>query len=242
MLSKTLTPIDGHPIGCHPLVKNLLKACYNLNPPKAKYAATWDPEIVLSFVSTLGQNQTLDLPTLSQKTSILLALASLFRVSELASIDTASLSFSDSGVGFSLRRLRKAQHNGPLQSVFISAFPDPSRCPVSALRAYVERTSPHRNDVNSKSLFIALISPFHSVSSNTISRWIRTIMLSAGIDTSIFGAHSTRGAAASRASAAGVGTDSILRLGHWARESTFARFYKRNVDSSVASAVFGEQA
>lgn len=63
MLSKTLTPIDGHPIGCHPLVKNLLKACYNLNPPKAKYAATWDPEIVLSFVSTLGQNQTLDLPT-----------------------------------------------------------------------------------------------------------------------------------------------------------------------------------
>ena len=153
-----------------------------------------------------------------------------------------ALAFSDSGVRFSLRRLRKAQHSGPLQPVFISTFPDPFRCPVAALRDYVERTSPRRNGLNTNSLFIALISPFRAVSSATISRWIRSIMLSAGIDTAVFSAHSTRGAAASRASAAGVGTDSILRLGHCAHESTFARFYKRNVDSSVAAAVFGEQA
>ena len=33
MLSKSLPHIDRRPVGIHPLVMTLLKACYNLNPP-----------------------------------------------------------------------------------------------------------------------------------------------------------------------------------------------------------------
>ena len=122
----------------------------------------------------------------------------------------------------------------------IPSFSDPVRCPVAALQSYVERTNSHRVGACANSLFFSLKSPFKAVTPNTISRWIRTIMLSAGVDTSVFGANSTRGAAASRASVAGAHVDSILRSGHWARASTFFRFYKRSVGTSVASAIFGE--
>jgi hypothetical protein len=48
-----------------------------------------------------------------------------------------------------------------------------------------------------------------------------------GINTAIFSAHSVRGAASSKAAAAGVPIQSILNQGHWASESTFAKFYRR---------------
>ena len=70
---------------------------------------------------------------------------------------------------------------------------------------------------------------------STIGRWIKDQLKEAGIDTSILSAHSTRGAAGSKAFANGVPLKSILNQGHWARESTFAKFYQRdvNVDRNV---------
>lgn len=239
MLSRTLPHVNGRPIGVHPLVKNLLTACYNLNPPKPKYSGTWDPDLVLRHLSPVGPNSELPLPVLSQKVVILVALACLLRVSEIASIDASSLSFSSTGAKFTLLRLRKAQRSGAFQSFSLPAFSNSSCCPVEALRSYVDRTAPRRNNTNINYLFIALISPFKMVTASTISRWIRRILLSSGIDTQVFGAHSARGAGASKALASGASVDGILRSGHWARESTFARFYKRNVDSSVATAVIG---
>jgi hypothetical protein len=37
MLSMKLGPIDHFQVGSHPLVVKLLRAAYNLNPPKPKY-------------------------------------------------------------------------------------------------------------------------------------------------------------------------------------------------------------
>ena len=63
----------------------------------------------------------------------------------------------------------------------------------------------------------------------TVGLWIKEQLSAAGIDTSVFYAHSTRGAASSKAAAAGVPIQLILDTGHLARQSTFARFYKRKV-------------
>ena len=66
-------------------------------------------------------------------------------------------------------------------------------------------------------------------------------MKNAGVDTSIYSAHSTRGASASKAVANGVSIDSVLQTANWSRESTFTRFYHRNVAShTVASAILDE--
>ena len=237
MISKTLPPLDGLPVGVHPLVKKLMSACYNLNPPRPRYESTWDTEVVIKFVKESDENVGLSLATLSQKAVTLLALASFLRVGELASIGFQSVVFSDGRVRFSLLNARKAQHDGPLQSFVLEELPDEKSCPVRALRAYVDRTAVRRNGVNINYLFISLRSPFAAVRPSSISRWIKTFMTAAGVDTSIFGAHSTRGAGASKAAANGVGIDSVLRAGHWARESTFRRFYRREVEPSVASVV-----
>ena len=56
-------------------------------------------------------------------------------------------------------------------------------------------------------------------------------MSSAGIDTKVFSAHSTRGAATSKAKSAGVSTGDILKAANWSTTSTFCRFYHRPVNS-----------
>ena len=101
----------------------------------------------------------------------------------------------------------------------------------------MDRTACRCNNTNIKYLFVALIAPFKQVTTSTVSRWIRKILHSAGVDTQVFGAHSARGAGASKALTSGASMDTILRSGKWSRESTFARFYKRNVKTSVATAV-----
>lgn len=242
MLSETLPAVGGYKVGSHPLVKDLLSGCYNVNPPKPKSTSTWDPSRVLFLFDSMEENGSLSLSELSHKTVTLIALTSLFRVSEIASINLNSLIFSSSGIHLSLLRPRKAQHSGPLQSIFIARFSCLKRCPVAALEDYVNRTSQLRIENRMDSpLFIALIVPHAPVTANTISRWIKTVLRLAGIDTSVFSAHSTRGAAASSAAAKGISVDAILKAGSWARESTFNRFYRKQVlETSVASAVLGE--
>jgi hypothetical protein len=68
-----------------------------------------------------------------------------------------------------------------------------------------------------------------------MSGWIRSSLKAAGVDTTVFKAHSTRGAAASKALASGLSLDSILKAGQWSRESTFSKFYQRDILPSVAS-------
>ena len=231
MLSKSLPHIDGRPVGTHPLVMTLLKACYNLNPPRPKYNSTWNPDVVLSYIMDLGDNPSLPLAVLSQKVVVLIALACFLRVSDLASIDHSSVIFSASGAQFAQHKFRKSQHTGPLPVFTLPIFPVANICPVGDLRVYLSRTEGRRGSDNINSLFIATIAPFKGVTSNTIAHWVRSLLSSAGIDVIVFGAHSTRGAAA------GVSVDSILQTGQWAHESTFARHYKRDLRTSVASVV-----
>lgn len=61
-----------------------------------------------------------------------------------------------------------------------------------------------------------------------------------GIDPTVFKADSTRGAAASSAANAGVKMDTILQTVHWAKESTFSQFYRRDaLAEGISWAVLG---
>ena len=90
------------------------------------------------------------------------------------------------------------------------------------LRAYEERTQPFRtsSSVDFKSiLFLSWIGQHDPVSSSTIARWLKTLMEDAGIDISIFKAHSVRGAAS--CAGAGVTSKDILNAADWSSEGTF---------------------
>ena len=74
--------------------------------------------------------------------------------------------------------------------------------------------------------------PNKPVTGSSIGRWIKSLLGKAGVDTSTFKAHSTRGAAASKAARSGVPVDTILKTAHWSNESTFTKFYFREVQQS----------
>lgn len=92
-------------------------------------------------------------------------------------------------------------------------------------------TSPLRS-VGQQALFLAIVKPHLPVASCIIVCWLRKILEDAGIDISIFAAHSVRGASSSAATVVGVTTNDILKAADCSTNSVFRRFYYRPVHSS----------
>ncbi|KAI9555929.1 hypothetical protein GHT06_018466 [Daphnia sinensis] len=196
MLSSTLTAIDGFPIGKHPLVTKLMDGIFNLILPKPRYHSTCNVDIVLHYLKSLSENENLNLSQTSKKLAILLALTTLLRVSEIASIARLSINFVDDKVSFSLSKPRKAQHDGARHSFSLQKYlEEPKLCPVSCLGHYIYLTGTARNDSNSELLLMATVRPFKAVTGSIVGRWIKSILTEAGVDP-IFSAHSARGAVA----------------------------------------------
>ena len=72
-----------------------------------------------------------------------------------------------------------------------------------------------------------------------VARLIKATLSGSGIHTSVYSAHSTRGASASNATNLGVPTDTILSAGSWNSESTFTRFYRRARTCASVSSPLG---
>ena len=85
-----------------------MKAIYNKELPAAKYDSVWDVDTVLSHLKS-KENASLSLCALASKLATLLALATLFRASDLASVNFKSIVFTGKRVSFALKKLRKAQ-------------------------------------------------------------------------------------------------------------------------------------
>lgn len=112
-------------------------------------------------------------------------------------------------------------------------------CPVDCLGQYVFRSDFLRNANNQSKLFIGLRKPHRQVSGSTVGRWVKDYLSLAGVNSLVFSAHSTWGAASSKAASTGVPIDSILATASWSSQSTFARFYHRSLDTpTVTGAVF----
>ena len=102
---------------------------------------------------------------------------------------------------------------------------------VNCLQKYEFRTkdlrpSPDLSKPNK--LLLSYIRPHKPISSKTLSRWVVTLS-EAGVDTSIFKAHSVRDGASSTAMNVRVPLKHILKLADWSQDSSFLRFYYRQV-------------
>ena len=211
-------------------------------PPQPRYSATWDVSKVTAYLESLGENAVMSLQNLTFKTVMLLALTRPSRSMDLVNLDLRFRQFSPEGVTFQSAKLAKqSRQNKPLKEFFFPKFTENVKlCPVQTLQAYENCTASKRCS-NSKQLFIAVIRPYKPVSSSTIARWLKTVLSSAGIDTSVFKAHSVRGAATSAASDAGVTTNDILNAADWSNQSVFQKFYYRcQKNSSFGHAVLGK--
>ena len=72
-------PNTGLNVGHHPLVSTAKKAFWQLKPPIPRYHGTYDVNIVLRYIENLGQNETLTMKQLSEKTVFLVAFSTLSR-------------------------------------------------------------------------------------------------------------------------------------------------------------------
>ena len=239
-ISSVHEKVDNMDVGQHPTVVRLMKGVYNDRPPLPRYSSTWNVQTVLNFIETLGDLENLLLKHLTWKTVFLLAVTRPSRSADLSQLDTSRMRFSTKGAIFLPSSLAKQSRQGKtIAEFFFPSFPDNSNlCPVQTLKVYMERTGSLRE--GERRLFIALIKPHKAVVSSSIARWLRDILNAAGVDTTIFTAHSTHGASASSASKSGITTNDILKAANWSSESVFQRFYHKEVErAAYGRAVLG---
>lgn len=100
-------------------------------------------------------------------------------------------------------------------------------CPCLTLKQYLKNTEKIRGET--KQLFISFQKPYLPVSTSTISRWIKTVMREAGIDVSVFKAHSTRAASSSSARDNDMNVDGIMEIAGWSNSKIFRNYYDKVV-------------
>jgi len=241
-VSSTHQPIDGVPIGQHPLVRRLFKGVYNSRPPQPCYTRTWDVSLVVDYISQMGENKDLSLKDLSSKLLTLMALTSASRVSELQALDLRFHYYKPNGVLFKLATLtKKRQLGASLKELFFTSFSeDDNLCVVQCLKHYESRTESFRvvSPDQASPLFLSHIQPHKPVTAQRLAHWIKDLLKAAGIDTKVFKAHSVRGASTSAAMDKGVPLSDILSTADWSRDTTFKRFYYRpSMDDTFATNV-----
>ena len=78
---------DGYEVGQHPLVFRLLKGGFNQRPPRLRYEVTWDVSIVLNYIESLEESDSLSLQILTWKLAMILALTRPSRSADLVMLD-----------------------------------------------------------------------------------------------------------------------------------------------------------
>lgn len=245
MLSAVLPPIDKYKVGQHPYIIQLLKGVFNSRPPKVRLLPEWNLEKVLVALQKkpFEPLSKVGLKMLTYKTVFLIAITSFRRCSDLQSlkIGEGSINIQSKGITFIRHGLSKQDRPAHFGSkIIIPTFEenkklDPKRC----LFYYLKETERFRKSASGEdetSLFLSLNEPHKPVGAQTISNWIvQTLKMTLNDENLKTKAHSTRAVGPSFALYKGASLDSILSSADWSRESTFARFYLRDVgyDASV---------
>ena len=225
--------VDGFPVGKHPRVCRVLKGIFEERPSLPKYVHTWDVNNVLKSLEKSLEANELTLKDLTLKLALLLSLITgqrgqalhLLKVNDIIrKEDNYTLIFSDKH-----KTTRPGFHTAP---VTLFSFDNSKLCIVKHLDAYLKLTKDLRKG---NDLFISTQKPHAAVTRNTFSRWIKTALSNAGVDTAVFSPHSTRSASTSAANKCGASTGDILKAASWSSVNTFRRFYCRDIEDHSVS-------
>lgn len=223
-------------------ISRFFKGIFRLRPPQPKYNTTWDTSLVLNCLGQQYPNESLTLEKLTKKCVTLLALATAHRVQTLSKIIINNIEIFPTKIMIKIPDHIKTSRPGFKQPVLILPFFEerPEVCPSKTLITYIEKTKILRKTITN--LFISFRKPHRSVTSQSLSRWIKSVLKDSGINVSIFTAHSTRHAATSRAHQRGVSVDLIRSTAGWSGSSQiFGKFYNRAVvtgdEAALATAV-----
>lgn len=204
--------LSSDEIGSHPLVKRFFRGVAALKPQRPRYDFIWDPPPVIAHLVSLYPHENLSLELISRKLVTLLALTTAQRMQTLAAIQISNVVISDSLVTKIPARLKTSRIGKSQPLLVFKPFLDrPELWVFSLVKFYIELTYELRKK-NCDAFFISFRSPYNPVSSQTIGRWVKLELDAAGIDITIFPAHSTRHASTSLAANKGINLDKIRRM------------------------------
>lgn len=143
------------------------------------------------------------------------------------------------GIFFPIYSLLKcSKQNRPVQVVKCIKFDEPALDVCDYTLAYMQRTLKFRiRAVNKglpkpRNLFLSYSSK-KPLRRATISKYILEVLSLAGIDTSTFRGHSTRGSMPSVMARRGSSPAQILRQGNWSNLGVFQKYYNRYSEDSI---------
>ncbi|CAC5426474.1 unnamed protein product [Mytilus coruscus] len=211
---------------------------FNSRPPKVKLVPEWDLHKILDMLqkSPFEPLREAEIKFVTYKVIFLTAITTFRRCSDLQAlrIGEGFVNVQSRGITFlrpGLSKQDRQNHYG--SKIFVPCFKDNKKLdPKRAIAIYLKRTEKVRKDEGK--LFLSLVKPFKPVSSQTIARWIvNTIKMAYGEDDFKVNAHSTRAIGPSWALFNGASMKSILESADWSTDTTFTKFYFRNVDVKV---------
>ena len=190
-----------------------IKGVKILRKPTQKYLAFWDTSKFLRFLCQWNID-TSSLKDISLKLCALLVALAVQRIHTLSLIDYKSIKFETSGTYIYIFEDLTVAKDRPCFVISLLSLTDHDPLGTAKLlKDYLNMTSEYRNNAYAGKLFLSYVEPHLSVTSNTLARWIRTVSKMSGIDITIFGAHSVRGASSSKAMELSASVDSILQAG-----------------------------
>lgn len=204
-------------------VARFFQGLYNLRPSNPKYETTWDPKIVLDYLSSLPLNRKLSTQDLGRKLITRLALLTGHRLQTFSLIEVENVEKVDNAIHIKIPKRIKTSGRNRKQPVLVLPFylENIKICAATTLKYCIKRTQSRRGQI--KYLFLTNKKPFRAATAATLGHWIKYILAESGLDTDIFTAHSTRHASTSAAKRKGVNIDVLRKTAGWTETSnTFA--------------------
>jgi hypothetical protein len=231
-LSSVIFPPEGCTFGNHSLVCSLLKGIFTTRPSLPRYHCVWDVATVLKYLRTLHPLEDLHLRELTLKVNMLIALLSGQRCQTIHALDLSNMhivSHPNQQYVFLINKLLKTSRPGKhFSHLVLQAYPaDEQLCIFKTITAYLARTKSLRG--NHTQLLVSYQQPHRLVTTDTIARWLKTVLDKAGIDTMMFSAHSTRAALTTAAKMAKLSVNVIMNAAGWTNALTFSKFNDKPV-------------
>jgi hypothetical protein len=230
-LSTILGLEDGFKFGEHPLVCRFMKGVFELKPAFPKYKEVWQVSTVLDYQKTTKPASQLNLKNLSQKLAMLLCLTTAQRCQTIHLIDIYGLQALQGKFRLTItHKLKQNKHGRHIDPIELMEFKgDEKLCVVEHLKEYLKRTQQLRGEHTK--LFLSFIKPYHPVTKDSISRWVKSVLQQAGVDVTKYTAHSSRAATTSHTKRKGLSLQDIMKTAGWTSATTFEKFYHKPAET-----------
>lgn len=231
-------PLNSDKISSNPLIKHTLKGIANTNPQTLR-TKIWDVNKLLTWIRHNPPDPS-NLFQVSRHLAILLLLSSGRRIHDLTllRIDTDFLEQSENEVIFWPQYGSKTDKWKNIQSGWKLLKNDQELWDiVNWVKKYIDISHSRRHANNQKIpyLFLKTRGKTGPASRSVIAGWVRTALLSAGIEA---GAGSTRSAVATYRFNSCLPLDEVLKRGNWQGPNNFFKHYYREIEKSATSEMY----